>query len=453
MKRLVSLALTGAMAVSLLAGYSTVAAADSGEQVTIRFMDNMASEVRDKAYLEIIEKFEAENPNIKIEYETVPWDQSHSKLVTLGTTNSMPDVVQVHPTWISEFVNAGWITGLDSYLENYEYKDGFTEYTQNVLLDQTQKQIYGQVYVIPDAILTNGIFIRTDWAEEAGVDYTDWTWNDFLEAAEKMTNKEKNQYGMAFRGSRSANHQALFLLYAMTGGRVYDENGVCTFTSPECVDIFTRYIDLYKKGYTPEDAINWGFSEMCSAFTSGLAGLLNQTCEVIEMCEQSLEDDQWTVAPLPKSDADGKIYNEISFSNGYAVAECSENKEAAWKFIEYLSSPEAASIYCKANLLIPVQKEALEDEFFTTGKMAGYAEMFRKDNLVAWPEMGYFAELGEYRESFADAEVQKCMQGKQTPEETLEKLAGFLTEHQQKYMEENPDVEVPMPKDTKALAN
>ena len=422
-----------------------------GKQVTIRFMDNMASETRDRAYEEIIANFEAQNPDIKIEYETVPWDQSHSKLVTLGSTGTMPDVVQVHPTWISEFVNAGWIEGLDARLDTYEYKDGFTDYTKNVLFDQTQRKVYGDVYVIPDAILTNGIFIRTDWAKEAGVDYSDWTWNDFLEAAQKMTDTEKNRYGMSFRGGRAAYHQAMFLLYEQTGGRVYDDEGNCILNSPECIDIFTKYIDLYKNGNTPEDAINWGFSEMCAAFTSGLTGMLNQTCEVIEMCEQSLSDDQWTVAPLPKSDVDGKIYNEVSFSNGYAIAKNSENKDAAWRFIEYLSSPEAAKIYCKTNLLIPVQKEALEDEFFQTGKMAGYAEMFRKDNLVAWPELGYFPEVGEFRETFADAEVQKCMKGEQTPEETLNKLAEFLTNAQKAYMQENPDVEIPMPKSTSGM--
>lgn len=61
--------------------------------------------------------------------------------------------------------------------------------------------------------------------------------------------------------------------------------------------------------------------------------------------------------------------------------------------------------------------------------------------------MGYFTEVGEFRETYADAEVQKCMQGQQTPQETLDKLAEFLTKYQQEYMQENPDVEIPMPKD------
>ena len=458
-KRLFSVLLTSILAVGLLAGCGGTSsqdgngsdsqqAADASEPVTIRFMDNMASEVRDKAYAEIIANFEAANPDIKIEYETVPWDQSHSKLVTLGSTGAMPDVVQVHPTWISEFVNAGWLVGLDSYMEGYEYKDGFTDYAKNVLFDQTQRDVYGDLYVVPDAILTNGIFIRTDWAEKAGVNYDDWTWSEFLDAAYKMTDPDNNQYGISFRGARAAYHQAMFLLYAQTGGRIYDDEGNCLINSPECVEIFDKYIDLYKDGCTPQDAINWGFSEMCSAFTSGLTGMLNQTCEVIEMCNQSLEDDQWTVAMLPKSDLDGMIYNEISFSNGYAIAQNSEHKDAAWRFIAYLSSPEAASIYCKTNLLIPIQQEALEDEFFTTGKMAGYAEMFKQDNLMAWPELGYFPEVGEFRESFADAEVQKCMQGQQTAQETLDKLAEFLTTYQKQYMKENPDVEIPMPKKT-----
>lgn len=462
-KRILSIVLATLMLAAFMTGCGSTKTSDSApatsaaeaasdEIVTIRFMDNMASEIRDKAYAEIIANFEAANPNIKIEYETVPWDQSHSKLVTLGSTASMPDVVQVHPTWISEFVNAGWITGLDARLDNYEYKDGFTDYTKNVLFDQTQRQVYGDVYVVPDAILTNGIFIRTDWADELGIDYSNWTWNDFIEAAKLMTAEDGSRYGISFRGGRSAYHQAMFLLYAQTGGRVYDENGVCLFNTPECVETFTNYIELYKSGCTPKDAINWGFAEMVSGFTSGLTGMCNQTCEVIEMCNQSLSDDQWTVAPLPKSDIDGKVYNEVSFSNGYAIAANSEHPDEAWKFIEYLSSPEAATIYCKANLLIPVQSAAMEDEFFSTGKMAGYAAMFKDTNLVAWPELGYYTAVGEFRETFADAEVQKCMQGQQTPQETLDKLATFLTENQQAYMLENPDVEIPMPKDTSALA-
>ena len=93
-KRVWSLCMAVIMAGTLLggcgngAGAGTGTPADSGqtadagktdgEQVTIRFMDNMASETRDRAYEEIIANFEAENPDIKIEYETVPWDQSHS---------------------------------------------------------------------------------------------------------------------------------------------------------------------------------------------------------------------------------------------------------------------------------------------------------------------------------------------------------------------------------------
>lgn len=426
--------------------------APSKEPVTIRFMDNMASETRDALYLQLIEKFEKENPDIKIEYETVPWDESHSKLVTLGSAGEMPDVIQVQSPWISEFVNAGWIVPLENYLKTYEYADNFTTYTENILLNETQRDVYGEVYVIPDALLTSGMFVRKDLMDKAGIDYMNWTWEDYLSAAEVLTDSEAGTYGVSFRGSRGSYHQALFLLYSVTGGHVYDENGVCLFNSPECVDIFTKYVDIYKNGYAPKDAINWGFSEMVQGFTSGLTCMLNQTCEVIGMCEEAgMQDSQWTVAPLPKSAVDGKINAEVSFSNGYAISANSKNQDAAWKFIAFLSSPESAAAYGKTNLLIPVMKDALNDEFYSTGKMAGYAEMFRNPDLTIWPELGYFAEVGEFRETFADAEMQKCLLGQQTPQETLDNWANFLTTYQQQYMAENPDVPVPMPKDTSGL--
>lgn len=96
------------------------------DKVTISFVDISPSPEREKMYREMIEAFKEVEPNITVEYETIPWDDAHNKLAMLGATGSMPDVIQVHYTWISEFVGAGWAQNLSDYLADYEYYDGFT---------------------------------------------------------------------------------------------------------------------------------------------------------------------------------------------------------------------------------------------------------------------------------------------------------------------------------------
>lgn len=412
------------------------------EPVTIRFVDVMPGPERDAIYKELIDKFNADNPGIKVVLETIPWDQAHNKLVTLGTSNSMPDVIMVHTGWRSEFINAGWISKLDSNYEKFKYKDSLIPYIKDIAIKKEQQDVYGNIYYMTDALNTHALFVRSDWFKEANLPLPT-TWDEVFAAAEKLTDKSKNRYGFSYRGARLGFEQIMDYVFTETGGRLYDEKGNCLLSTPEAVAAYKRYTDIYKNGYSPKDSLNWGYSEMVQGFTSGLVGILNQTSEVITTCQGSMKDGTWTVIPFPKG-KDGKIHTQVN-GFGYSIAANSKHPDEAWKFIEYLSSPEASIKYAKGNGFIPVVKEAADDPFFKEGPMKGFFDTMNSPDLVKQPEWGYFNEMGEFREAMMDAETQKYLLGKQTAEETLKKFADYLTKYQQKYMQENPKVPVPQP--------
>ena len=87
-------------------------------------------------------------------------------------------------------------------------------------------QYDGKTYAIPKDYDTIGLWYNKALFDEAGVSYPDesWTWETMAEAAEKLTDKDKGQYGFA---SPAANNQDGYynLIYGM-GGSIINTDSV-----------------------------------------------------------------------------------------------------------------------------------------------------------------------------------------------------------------------------------
>ena len=70
----------------------------------------------------------------------------------------------------------------------------------------------------------------------------------------------------------------------------------------------------------------------------------------------------WDVAPLPVYE--GGIAAGHSGSQSYCIPEKSTKKDAAWKFIEWMSGSYAQSKYVEAGFIIPNTRELSESETF-----------------------------------------------------------------------------------------
>lgn len=414
----------------------------SGEVVELRFHDCIPNPEREAKFKEMVERFNAENPDIKVTFESTPWDQAHNKLVTQGSANTLPDISIIHQSWVSEFSTANWILPLDDYLASWEYTDQFIPFAKNVLMDYDQKQVFGNIYGAPDGLTTHGMYVRKDWVEDAGMTLDDLeTWEGIFEASEKMTDSAQNRYGFAFRGAKGgADQMGMYMLGALNG-KLYEEDGTCRINTPEGLAAFEKYCGLYLNGYAPQDSINWGYAEMVQGFTSDLSGILNQTTEVTAVCAESMSDEEWTVVPFPRS-ADGNIYSKAD-SFFYAITSSTEHPDEAWRFVSFMLEPQNNLEYCEVNLYIPVMQGAENDPRFTEGGMAGFTESMNDPNFVRNPYYGYFPEATEFAETIYDQEMQAYLLGQQTAQQAVDNIANFLTEAQQNFMASNPDTPLP----------
>lgn len=445
MKRTLFMILAVLMIISVFPVASYADAEPYPDKVTISFVDVSPSPEREAMYKEMIEAFKEVEPNITVEYESIPWDDAHNKLAMLGVTGSMPDVIQFHYTWASEFVGAGWVQNLSDYVANYEGYDGFTDYCKNVVLKANQEDVYGGIYFIPDAILNTGIMYRKDYFEEAGITPNpDWTLDEFVETAGKLTDASKGRYGLSYRGARGGFDQISWNIFAANKGYMFDDTGKCLFDSEAGLEAFKKYTSIYLNGYAPKDAISWGFAEMLQGFSSGTCAMLMQNPDAVPLLATSMDMSNVGFLPLPRN-ADGEFYTEANASYCYGIAANCEVPEAAWRFIGFVSNAENNTKYCKVTGLIPIQKDALSDPYFGDGVTGAFMQNLEEEGFVVPSVWGYYPELGTIRETVMDAEVQKYLQGQQTAEESMGNLAKLCTDAQQAYMAENPDVPIPQP--------
>ncbi len=414
---------------------------DSQEVKNLRFLDVSPSEARQTYYEGAFAKFKDET-GIEVTYESVPWDDAANKITVLGSSNQLPDVLTTWSGWLGQYTQAGWIVPLDQYV-----KDIRSEYTDavNNLLWKSEEERYGHVYTIPDGLMVKGVFVRKDWCKEAGIELDptkDWTYDDYFDLVAKLTDKSKKHYGASYRGARGALDPLLVYMQGFTGGNTYDQKGNILINSDDCLKAFTKWTDVYKNGYAPEDAINWGFTEMVDNFTGGLTGTIINDSEVAATCQKNMTEDQWMVMPMPKSTVDGKIYNTINAPYSYSISGNSKNPDAAWKLVEFLSRSENSIEYCKLTGEIPIKKDVENDATYgLNGPYATFVQQLNDPDLAVPTTFGPF-DYTDLHQGMFHEEIQKYLLGKEDAKTALDTITAEMQLRMKDYMEKNPNTVV-----------
>lgn len=185
---------------------------------------------------------------------------------------------------------------------------------------------------------------------------------------------------------------------------------------------------------------------MVDNFCGGLTGTLNNDSEVAATCLTNMEDDQWTVLPIPHSTVDGKIYNTVNAPYSYTITKDCANAEAAWKVIEFLSEPENNIEYCKTTGEIPIKKAVSDDPYFgADGPYATFVQELSDPDLVVPTTYGAF-DSTELQQGPLYQEIQKYLLDEQDAATALGNICSMLEDGMKTYLAENEGAVVDTPK-------
>jgi multiple sugar transport system substrate-binding protein len=121
---------------------------------------------------------------------------------------------------------------------------------------------------------------------------------------------------------------------------------------------------------------------------------------------RTINEFDWDVAPLPRHDEPAGILH----SDAYCMTKASENKDAAWAFMEFALGPEGQRITARSGRTVPSLKAvAQSNDFLDPSLKPANSEVFldtipairRVPTISTWPEIedasGPILEQGLYR--------------------------------------------------------
>lgn len=300
---------------------------------------------------QIADTFEAQNPNIKIDIQLTPYGQYWTKLEAAATGEVLPDIFWINGPNIVKYASNGILMPIDDKVK--EDNIDLSLYPQGLIDLYT---VDGKLYGIPKDWDLTVLWYNKKIFDEKGVEYPNenWTFDDMVEAARKLTDKEKGIYGIA---ARPDTQEGLYNTIPQAGGFIIsDDRTKSGYDSPEAVEGTQIWVDLVKEGISPtleEMADTYEIDMFCA---ERLAMVYAASWNVPTfMSNETIKDNvDLTVMPLIKERA------AIIHGLTNAISANTKQPEEAWEFVKYLAGKEANEIWAKSGVVIPARKDVLD---------------------------------------------------------------------------------------------
>lgn len=313
-----------------------------------------------EAYEQLAAAFEEENPDIEIELGYVPSQGEYrQQLAAQFSAGTPPDVMLLNYRRFATFANG--LEPLGEYLGKSDLIQATDFFTPTI----NAFQLDGQLYCIPQNISSLVVYYNKALFDAAGVPYptADWTREEFLAAARALTQDTDgdgtvDQYGVGIEPS-------IFRLAPFVwqnGGDIVDDPAHptrLTLDSPEALAAFHWLVDLQVKEQVVPDAAAESAEERETRFLNGRLAMLFESRRVVPTL-RTIETFEWNVAPLPRGEQESGILH----SDAFCMAEVTENKEAAWRFIEFANSVTGQTILAQSGRTVPSLIEVAESPAF-----------------------------------------------------------------------------------------
>lgn len=352
-KRIVKTLLGAALAASMIASTCTGVMAESEENVTLTWAvfetDNYTAEV----WQHIIDAFEADNPGIKIEKVLMTGDSRPQFLKTMLSAGNMPDI-NIDPVDLAS-TEGVYAEVPEELLAKFE--------------DSAVVSFNGVKNLVPayKAYRTQ-VFYNKHQFEDAGITEVPTTWDEFIQVCDTLQEAgytplmgvgAADIWATAFGYWTGVVNSELYTAYPNFNEDIL--SGELSWENDVLIDTLKSWQTLtpyYHKG-----SMSFSNTQATSEFLSGSAAMFMDgawSTTTIDNSEEYSADDFGTfMMPAPSG---AKTY--CTMPQYWGVSETCENKEAAFKFCEYVlgGNPDIYRYYLQADGTFSVTKDPVTYE-------------------------------------------------------------------------------------------
>lgn len=354
----------------------------------------------------LIAKFEAANPGIKVQAEAIPWGGGNdyaTRLFASIVAGGAPDCAQVKLNNHARLLEMDALAPLDDMLKGWAGKSDIAENVWAI-----NRAANGKTYYLPLHYVVLYLYYRADLLAAAGVQPPK-TPDDFLAAAKATTKGDVVGFGMRGGGGGQDNWGA----FVLGGGANFTKGGM---VSPKALAANNWYVELHtKQKVTAASAPTDGFRQIVDGFKAGRSAMIIHHIGSSNEMVQALGD-KVSATPVPVKPGE-KGWTQFGDESN-AVFASSKNKDAAFKWISFLSTGENNAELAKLSGQLPIANSA-------QANWTGHQKRFVEASMASLPIAGVLPDspkTADFASTVWPQNMQRALLGQITPDDMMKAI-------------------------------
>ena len=365
---------------------------------------------------ETIEAFMAEKPSITVEavaISSVPQESWQTYTTMFAAQDGSAHIVGMYPTDVVHMAEAGWLTNLSELYES-SFGQELKKFNQAAVEINT---VGGNLYGVPlyaDALL---LYYRKDLLEKYGFQPPE-TWDELSDQvrAIKAGENNPNLAGYIFQAPKIEGVVCNFVNFQSGVGGEIMKDGKIVLDSPKNREALRFMVGLVEKGIAPESVTTHNPNDDSIQFGNGNAIFMNN----------------WPFALNKYLNPESKVYGKVGITRmvgkdqqgasclggvSIGINNFSEDKDAAWGFVKYITNYEWNKQRAIRSSLLPSREAVYQDSELLAKNPAFKLLAEGAQYLKSRPthQTKYYIKLADRMQYHFN----KAMLGMQTPEEAL----------------------------------
>jgi len=391
---------------------------ESGGSGTLNALFMKQAAYSDTDVKSMTEQFQKQNPGIKVNLTFVAYEALHDKIVAAAPAGTY-DTVLVDVIWPAEFASKKMIVDITDRFPESERSGIFAGALKTTEYD-------GRYYGVPWILDTKYFFYNKKMLGEAGVSPPD-TWDAVVGAARALKSNGVVEYPLVWSWAQA---EALICDYATLlgayGGKFFDESGEPAFNSGgglEALEFMRMTLDEKLSNPASTESLEEDVRRIISQGEAAMALNWTYMFALANDPNESQVAGQIDIAHAPKGPAGAPGVNG---SMGMAISNGSQNQDAAWKYIQFMTSQKVQNQYAKLSL--PIWKGSYDQEEVVQAlpQVVPIAKVQLND-MILRPVVTNYNDVSHTLQ----VEIQQALTGDKSPKQALDDAANAVAETQQ----------------------
>ena len=346
---------------------------------------------------EVFEEFHRRNPDIQVRLVEGPasTDVREDMYVnSLLAGSGDYDLIYADTIWIPKFAAAGWLTDLTDRWS----RERWAEFSEAALAGGIFRD---RIYRLPTQLNAGLLYYRKDLLDQWGVDPP----RTYEELAAIAARSDTPQAAFVWQGKQYEGLTCNFLEVLRGHGGFWIENGEVGLDRPEAekaLEFLRRTVGTL----SPVGVTTYAEEESRLLFQSGRSVFLRNWPYVSNLLAKDKPPFEVGIAPLPAPTFGGA---------GFAIARSSPAQDAAWRFLEFVASPEIVQFLYEHGGVQPA-RTAFYETTTDPRQKALYAALRHAKPRPALPQYAQASDI-------LQRQVSAALTGQKTSREALRQAA------------------------------